>query len=99
MLDVEMGEVYRNSVKIVGDVLRVADESGMGGVNLTSLLRKANLSYGRLSSVASKLVEAGLIDEQVQEGQRIYMITSRGKEYLHKYQQFADMAGSFGLKL
>jgi predicted transcriptional regulator len=47
-----MGEVYRNSVKIVGDVLRIADESGLSGVNLTSLLRKANLSYGRLASVA-----------------------------------------------
>jgi len=99
MLDVDMGEVYRNSVKIVGDVLRVADESGIGGVNLTSLLRKANLSYGRLSSVASKLMEAGLIDEQVQEGQRIYVITSRGRDYLHRYQQFAEMADSFGLKL
>ena len=99
MLNVKMGEVYRNSVKIVGDVLRIADESGISGVNLTSLLRKANLSYGRLSSVAGKLMEAGLIDEQVQEGQRIYMITSRGRDYLHKYQQFSEMADSFGLKL
>lgn len=94
-----MGEVYRNSVKIVGDVLRIADESGMSGVNLTSLLRRANLSYGRLSSVANKLMQAGLIDEQVQEGQRIYVITPRGKDYLHRYEQFADMAQSFGLKL
>ncbi len=94
-----MGEVYRNSVKIVGDVLQIADESGMRGVNLTSLLRKANLSYSRLSSVATKLMQAGLIDEQIQEGQRIYVITSRGREYLHRYQQFAEMADSFGLKL
>jgi len=94
-----MGDVYRNSVKIVGDVLRIADESGMGGVNLTALLRRANLSYGRLSTVAMKLMEAGLIDEQVQEGQRIYIITSRGRDYLRKYQQFSEIADSFGLKL
>lgn len=94
-----MGEVYRNSVKIVGDVLRIADESGLAGVNLTSLLRKANLSYGRLASVAVKLMDAGLIDEQVQEGQRIYIITSRGREYLDRYLQFAEVADSFGLKL
>jgi len=94
-----MGEVYRNSVRIVGDVLRIADESGLTGVNLTSLLRKANLSYGRLSNVATRLMQAGLIDEQVQEGQRIYLITSRGRDYLHKYQQFETIAGSFGLKL
>jgi predicted transcriptional regulator len=94
-----MGEVYRNSVKIVGDVLRIADESGLSGVNLTSLLRKANLSYGRLASVAVKLMDAGLIDEQLQEGQRIYIITSRGREYLNRYLQFAEVADSFGLKL
>lgn len=90
---------YRNSVKIVGDVLRITDESGMGGVNLTSLLRKANLSYGRLASVAGKLVQAGLMSEQSQEGQRIYVITQQGKEYLRRYQQFAEVADSFGLGL
>ncbi|AFU59372.1 hypothetical protein Ngar_c24480 [Candidatus Nitrososphaera gargensis Ga9.2] len=99
MLEIGMGDVYRNSVKIVGDVLRIADESGTGGVNLTALLRKANLSYSRLANVALKLMEAGLIDEQVQEGQRIYTITSRGRDYLRRYQQFAEIADSFGLKL
>src|SRR3989441_10209173 len=86
-----MGDVYRNSVKIVGDVLRITDESGMGGVNLTALLRKANLSYSRLASVALKLMDAGLINEQMQEGQRIYIITSRGRDYLRRYQHFAEI--------
>lgn len=94
-----MGDVYRNSVKILGDVLRIADESGTSGVNLTALLRKANLSYSRLANVAVKLMDAGLMDEQVQEGQRIYVITSRGRDYLRRYQQFAEVADSFGLKL
>ena len=90
---------YRNSVKIIGDVLRITDESGMGGVNLTSLLRRANLSYGRLASVAGKLIQAGLMSEQTQNGQRIYVITQQGKEYLRRYQQFAEVADSFGLGL
>lgn len=59
----EMSEVYRNSVKIMGDVLRIADEFRVSGVDPMSLLRKANLSYGGLSSAASKLMQAGLIDE------------------------------------
>jgi predicted transcriptional regulator len=90
---------YRNSVKIVGDVLRITDESGMAGVNLTSLLRRANLSYGRLAAVTGKLVQGGLMSEQVLEGQRIYVITQQGKEYLRRYQQFAEVANSFGLGL
>lgn len=90
---------YRNSVKIVGDVLRITDESGRTGVNITALLRKANLSYGRLSAVAGKLVQAGLMSEQVLEGQRIYVITQQGREYLQRYEQFAQVANSFGLSL
>jgi predicted transcriptional regulator len=90
---------YRNSVKIVGDVLRITDESGMAGVNLTSLLRRANLSYGRLGAVTGRLVQGGLMSEQVLDGQRIYVITQQGKEYLRRYQQFAEVANSFGLGL
>jgi hypothetical protein len=59
----EMGEVYRNSVRIGEDMLRIADKFGVSGVNLPLLLRKANLSYGRLSSTASKLMQTGPIDE------------------------------------
>jgi hypothetical protein len=47
----------------VGDVLRIADKFGVSGVNLPLLLRKANLSYDRLSSTASKLMQTGPIDE------------------------------------
>ncbi|MEW5840869.1 winged helix-turn-helix domain-containing protein [Nitrososphaera sp.] len=90
---------YRNSVKIVGDVLRITDESGVTGVNLTALLRKANLSYGKLAAVAGKLVQAGLVNERLEEGQRIYVITQQGREYLRRYQQFAEVANSFGLGL
>lgn len=79
--------------------MRIADESGRGGVNLTSLMRKANLSCDRLANVSLKLIDAGLIDEQVQAGQRIYVIISRGRDYLRRYQQFAEIADSFGLKL
>jgi predicted transcriptional regulator len=91
----------RNGVRIVGDFLQIADESGMSGANLTSLLRKANLSYVKLSSMASKLIQAGLIEEKVQQEQRerLFVITPRGREYLHKYQQFSEFANSFGLKL
>jgi predicted transcriptional regulator len=49
--------------------------------------------------VAGKLTEAGLLREQTQDGQRIYVITPQGREYLNRYRQFAEMASSFGLNL
>lgn len=90
---------YRNGMKIVGDVLKITSDSGSSGVNITFLLRKANLSYNRLLKLSSQLTTAGLLEEKSEEGKRIYMITEKGKEYLRTYQQFESFASSFGLEL
>ncbi|MFQ5940236.1 MAG: DUF4364 family protein [Nitrososphaerales archaeon] len=90
---------YRNGTQIVGDVLRVTNDFGLEGVNITLLLRKANLSYSRLSRIAKQLMSAGLLEEKVEEGKRLYHITEKGKEYLKTYDQFESLATSFGLEL
>jgi len=90
---------YRNGVKIVGDVLNITNDFGVEGVNITLLLRKANLSYNRLAKLARQLTTAGLLEERLEEGKHVYMITERGKEYLKTYAQFESLASSFGLEL
>lgn len=90
---------YRNGVKIVGDVLSITSDFGTQGVNITLLLRKANLSYNRLAKLAKELTSAGLLEERTEEGKRVYLITERGREYLKTYQQFESLATSFGLEL
>jgi len=90
---------YRNGVKIVGDVLNITNDFGVEGVNITLLLRKANLSYNRLAKLARQLTTAGLLEERLGEGKRIYLITEKGKEYLKTYAQFESLASSFGLEL
>ena len=90
---------YRNGIQIVGDVLRVTKEFGIEGVNITHLLRKANLSYNRLSKISKQLMSAGLLEEKVGEHKRLFLITEKGKEYLETYGQFESLASSFGLEL
>lgn len=90
---------YRNGVRIVGDVLSIASDFGTDGINITLLLRKANLSYNRLVRLATQLTTAGLLEEKLEEGKRVYLITERGKEYLRTYQDFESLASSFGLEL
>ncbi|MFQ5969701.1 MAG: winged helix-turn-helix domain-containing protein [Nitrososphaerales archaeon] len=90
---------YRNGIKIVGDVLNITSDFGVEGVNITLLLRKANLSYNRLVKLARQLTIAGLLEERLEEGKRVYMITEKGKEYLKTYAQFESLASSFGLEL
>lgn len=90
---------YRNGVRIVGDVLRVVDDFGSQGINITQLLRKANISYNRLSRLSKQLVTAGLIEEKNEEGKHLYLITDKGRKYLSMYQQFEELTTSFGLEL
>jgi len=90
---------YRNGIQIVGDVLRITNDFGTDGVNITLLLRKANLSYNRFARIARQLATAGLLEEKLEEGKRMYLITERGKEYLKTYQGFESLASSFGLEL
>lgn len=90
---------YRNGVRIVGDILSITSDFGSDGVNITLLLRKANLSYNRLVKLSKQLTTAGLLEERMAEGKRVYLITARGKEYLRTYQDFESLASSFGLEL
>ncbi len=90
---------YRNGVRIIGDVLRIVNESGIHGINITQLITKANLSYNKLSKLSKQLVSAGLIEERSKDGKHVYLITSKGKEYLEAYKQFEELTSSFGLEL
>jgi predicted transcriptional regulator len=87
---------YRNKIMIIGDVLRVAEESG-NGINHTSLLRKTNLSHATLCKIIANLVSAGVISEQL--ARRQHSITIKGKDYLDRYRQFAGVSDAFGLQL
>jgi predicted transcriptional regulator len=92
---------YRTQVRIIADVLITArDMNAEGtGVGITTLLRKANMSYLRMSKLLSELVGSGLLVEL--SGDRIskYMISPRGIQFLAVYSNFEDFAQSFGLRL
>ncbi|MFZ1076398.1 MAG: winged helix-turn-helix domain-containing protein [Nitrosotalea sp.] len=86
-------------MQIVRDLLSVTEESGVGGINVTALLTKANLSHSRLSKFIDNLTGAGLINKIEFDGKNTFVITSKGKQYLETYVQFQSLADSFGLEL
>ena len=53
---------YRTSMQIVSDLLTVTEQSGVNGINVTSLLTKANLSHSRLGKFLNNLTGACLIN-------------------------------------
>lgn len=95
----EMVQQHRSSFKIIGDVLNIARAFGRDGVNITYMLRHANIPYNRFIKVAEQLVRAGLIEERVDDNARRYVITEKGMEYLRSYESFKSVAEAFGLDL
>ncbi len=90
---------YRTSMQIVADLLTATEQGGQEGIKTTSLLTKANLSHSRLSKFIDNLTGAGLINKIEFDGKHTFVLTPKGRQYLESYQQFSDIAESFGLEL
>ena len=90
---------YRNSTKMVADLLTATEQSGQEGIKTTHLLAKANLSHSRLTKFIENLTDAGLINKIEYDGKNTFVITPKGRQYLESYEKFSDFAGSFGLDL
>ncbi len=86
-------------MQIVKDLLTVTEESGLSGINVTSLLTKANLSHSRLSRFLDNLTGAGLMNKIEYDGKNTFVITPKGRQYLETYERFQNLADSFGLDL
>jgi predicted transcriptional regulator len=92
--------VYRNSLRIVVDILTIArDADSEKGVGITTLLRKGNISYSRLSRLLKDLVRCGLIEEVNAERGVRYRISDQGRQFLIAYSRFEEFVQSFGLRL
>jgi len=92
---------YRTQARIIADVLTTARDMNTegSGVRITTLLRKGNMSYSRMSKLLAELVGSGLLLELNEEKISRYMISDRGLQFLAAYYQFEDFAQSFGLRL
>jgi len=92
---------YRTQVRIIADVLSTArDQNTEGtGVGVTTLIRKGNMSYTRMSKLLSELVGSGLLVELNGDKISKYMISEKGIQFLAAYSSFEDFAQSFGLRM
>ncbi|HWY36218.1 MAG: transcriptional regulator [Thaumarchaeota archaeon] len=88
-------------MSIIGDILtttrdEVPDEAG---ASVTYLIRKANISYGRISKILETLVQQGLLEQTSSDRACKYKISSRGREFLQAYRGFREFAETFGLRI
>ena len=92
---------YRTHISIVGQIL----DSTTGeidedvGANITHLIRKANVSHGRLSKILNNLVSQGLLEQVNSERSCRYKISMSGREFLSAYKTFRNFSEDFGLTI
>jgi len=92
---------YRTQGKIIADILTTARDMNQDGqgVGITTLLRRGNVSYTRMTKLIVDLVGAGLLLEETLEKNSKYKISDKGMMFLRQYVQFEDFAQSYGLRL
>ena len=88
-------------MSIIGDILtttrdEIPDETG---ASVTYLIRKANISYGRISKILETLVQQGLLEQTSSDRACKYKISSKGREFLQAYRGFREFAETFGLRI
>ena len=75
---------YRSRLDIIADILRVV---GKEGAKKTQIMYQANLSYKVLAKYLTEVIGACLV--RFQRNERIYVITSKGIEFLEKYRIYS----------
>ena len=92
---------YRTHIKIIGDILATTrdDLQDEDGASVTYLIRKANISHSRISTILKTLVSQGLLEKVDNQGSKKYKISEPGREFLQAYYKFTNFADNFGLSI
>ena len=88
-------------MKIIGDILATTrdDLQDEDGASVTYLIRKANISHSRISTILKTLVSQGLLEKVDNHGSNKYKISESGREFLQAYYAFTNFANNFGLSI
>ena len=90
---------YRNTTRIISDLLTITESTDRDGIAITSLCQKSNLSHGRLQNFLATLTGSGLINTIKYDGKNTFVITEKGRMFLTEYKKFNEFASSFGLEM
>ena len=88
----------RSQMGILGDVLEVTIQSGSQGVIISTIARKANLSYYAVLDKCQKLISAGLVESVKNDQNRIFMITEKGLSFFEEFRRFQSLVASMNLR-
>ena len=92
---------HRTQIKIIGEILdtTTSEIDEHEGTTITHIIRKANISHGRLSTILNTLISQGLLEQVNSERSCRYKISPSGREFLVAYKTFREFSDVFGLTI
>ena len=83
---------------IIGDILDVTMQGGRKGTIVSTISRKANLSYYAVLEKCDGLISAGLVESTKIDRNRIFMITEKGLQFFQEFKRFQSLVESMNLR-
>jgi predicted transcriptional regulator len=83
---------------IIGDILDVTMQGGRKGVIVSTISRKANLSYYAVLDKCERLISAGLVESTKNDRNRIFRITEKGLQFFQEFRRFQSLVESMNLR-
>ncbi len=90
---------YRSKMRILADMMRTIQSEGEDGAGPTKILYGANLSHDRLTQYLEELVDKELIREIDVGGNRVYVLTEKGREFLREFVKMEKFSEAFGIEI
>ncbi len=85
------GHQKRTRYDIYAELIRVIYI--WNGCPLTRAARSTNMPVDRAKESITELVNRGLLEEDDDDGMRVFMVTVRGHQYLELYKRMAGLVG------
>ena len=83
---------------IMGDILDVTMDAGRGGVIVSTISRRANLSHYAVLDKCDKLIGAGLVESMKNDRNRVFTITEKGLQFFQEFRRFQNLVESMNLR-
>jgi predicted transcriptional regulator len=87
-----MKQQYRSELGIISEILQISMDSGIQGIIISSIARRANLSHYTAMEKCQKLIDFGLMKFRVDKKTRSFIITEKGIQFYREIQKFLEIA-------
>ena len=89
---------YRTPLGITHDIMQACLDAGLGGIAISRISQKANLSHSAVMYNCKRLIDAEMMRANRIKRKYIFIITEKGIKFFHELQKFQDMMREINIR-